>query len=70
MYVCICNAITDSQIKEAQAQGHHSMEQIREHLGVGAGCGRCVTTAESLLQENAGVKRFAPTLLVPELSAA
>ena len=60
MYVCICNAITDSQIIEAQQAGMTTMQQITEHLGVGNCCGRCVETAEEVLAENSGVHKYIP----------
>lgn len=60
MYICICNAITDKQILDAQAQGCDSIDDVMKDLGVGSSCGRCVTKAENLLIENAGVQRFNP----------
>ena len=59
MYVCICNAITDSQIIEAQQQGHTSLEQITKQLGVGNCCGRCIETAKEVLNDNK-VNKYIP----------
>jgi len=61
MYVCICNAITDKQIIEAQQNGYANMEQITRHLGVGNCCGRCVTTAQEVLNDNK-VNTYIPQL--------
>lgn len=60
MYICVCNAITDKQILQAQKNGCRSINEITQHLGVGSGCGGCVEKAEDLLIENAGVQRFNP----------
>ena len=60
MYVCICNAVTDSQILEAKESGLSTLEEITKHLGVGNCCGRCVETAEEVLAMNTGVQKFIP----------
>ena len=60
MYVCICNAVTDSQIIEAQQNGHKTMHEITRHLGVGNCCGRCVETAQDVLDQNSGVQKYIP----------
>jgi len=62
MYVCICNAVTDSQIIEAQQQGYRTLAEITAHLGVGNCCGRCLETAQEVLAENSGVRRFIPRM--------
>jgi BFD-like [2Fe-2S] binding domain. len=38
MYVCVCNRITDHEIRRAAEDGCHSMRQ----LGQGARCGTAV----------------------------
>lgn len=51
MYVCICNAVTDKQIKEAAEGGATSMKHLREQLNVGTCCGRCATCAKQILKD-------------------
>jgi len=51
MYVCLCNAITDRQIQEVAELGACSPEDLAQHLGVGLGCGRCVSCANEILCE-------------------
>ena len=41
MYVCLCNAVKDSEIAAAVADGHDDIESVAEALGVGTGCGSC-----------------------------
>ena len=50
MYVCICNAITDKQIRRAAKNGVDNLYELREHLGVASNCGSCADQAQSILQ--------------------
>ena len=52
MYVCVCKAVTDRQIREAAEQGADSLAQLTDQLGVASGCGQCAYTAEELLVES------------------
>ncbi len=70
MYVCICNAVTDTQILEAKASGLTTMKQITEHLGVGDCCGRCVNNAQEVLSQSAGVQKYIPNFAEPALMPA
>ena len=49
MYVCICKAITDADIREAAESGVADVEHLTERLGVGGGCGTCLETAEEII---------------------
>ena len=51
MYICICNAITEREVKACVARGVSSLEELAASLGVGAGCGRCRDCAAEILQE-------------------
>ena len=51
MYVCVCNAITDKQIRRAARNGVTTLYELRGTLGVAAGCGSCARTAEEILDE-------------------
>ena len=51
MYVCVCNCVTDRQVKDCATSGARSLEELALHLGVGAGCGRCRECAAQLLTE-------------------
>ena len=51
MYICLCNAITDRDIVHAAAQGARSPEDLAQGLGIGMGCGRCMSCAKALLTE-------------------
>lgn len=51
MYVCICNEVTDKEIKHATNKGACSMKDLRNTLNVGTACGQCSICAKSLLKE-------------------
>jgi bacterioferritin-associated ferredoxin len=51
MYVCVCQAVTERQVREAVDQGVTSMRGLREHLGVASECGRCARCAHGILKE-------------------
>jgi bacterioferritin-associated ferredoxin len=52
MYVCICNAITDQQIRKAAATGVRDLWDLQRELGVAAGCGSCKEMASEILRES------------------
>lgn len=62
MYVCLCNGVTDRQIREAVSDGAKSMRQLRQCLGVAANCGRCAAHAKELLDESRAEQRFDGTM--------
>ncbi len=51
MYVCICKAVTDKQIRRAAASGVDNLYELRAQLGVASGCGMCASEAQSILTE-------------------
>jgi len=52
MYVCLCNGITDRDIRRCCAEGEIcTLRDLEACLGVGANCGRCRQAAQELLDE-------------------
>lgn len=51
MYVCICNSITDRQVRDAVHKGQDTLPKLRESLGLGACCGKCEECAAALLRD-------------------
>lgn len=49
MYVCICLAVTDRQIREAALGGARTLKDLRRDLGVTRECGLCASCARSCL---------------------
>jgi bacterioferritin-associated ferredoxin len=58
VYICLCNAITERQIIQAAEGGARTPQDLASRLGVGLGCGTCVSCAKALLVE--AVARIAP----------
>jgi bacterioferritin-associated ferredoxin len=51
MYVCLCNAITDHDIRGAVALGARTLGDLTASLGVASCCGRCADCAQRLVGE-------------------
>lgn len=51
MYVCLCKGITDSQIRDAVADGLTNYHQVRRSLGLSTQCGKCAMFARSVFDE-------------------
>ena len=58
MYVCVCQAVTDRQIRQAAEGGARTLKDLRRELGVTRDCGRCASCARECLHEaNAGLDK-------------
>lgn len=51
MFVCICNQVTDKQIRQAAEEGLCSFDSLSAELNVGTCCGKCKTCARKVLRE-------------------
>ena len=51
MYICLCAAVTEGQVRECAQDGVCSLEGLAATLGVGTGCGRCRDCAAQVLAE-------------------
>jgi len=51
MYVCICNAVTDKEIRAAATTGVSNLWDLQKKLGVAAACGSCKEHAMEVLAE-------------------
>jgi bacterioferritin-associated ferredoxin len=54
MYVCLCNAITDHEIRQAAIQGVSDLEGLKTGLGVATCCGACESCACEILRDELG----------------
>jgi bacterioferritin-associated ferredoxin len=52
MYVCVCNAVTDSDIRNAVDDGVCTMRQLRQKTGCASTCGCCKELAVEILQQS------------------
>ena len=67
MYVCICNGVTDRDIRQAAEAGCRSLAELTMRTGCGATCGTCLDTAAQLLEETRAARESIP---LPVLQAA
>jgi len=51
MYVCVCNGVTDHDIRHAAAAGCRTLGDLTMRTGCGATCGCCLPMAEDVLAE-------------------
>ena len=51
MYICICNAVTEREIRQAVGLGVTTLKELREGLGVAGECGKCGSCAKAILRE-------------------
>ena len=50
MYVCICNGVTEREIRQAVTLGVTTLHELREGLGVAENCGKCDGCARDVLR--------------------
>jgi bacterioferritin-associated ferredoxin len=51
MYVCVCNAITDREIRGAAELGARTLEDLSATLGVATCCRKCTDCARTCLAD-------------------
>ncbi len=51
MYVCVCNALTDSQVREARTRGATNVAHVFRSTGSKPECGKCVHCVRDILRE-------------------
>jgi len=49
MYVCICHAVTDVELRGCIRRGARTVEDIGDACDAGTGCGTCLDTIDVLL---------------------
>lgn len=54
MYVCVCNAVTDREIRGAVKLGVRTLDDLSATLGVATCCRRCTDCAQQVLDEAVG----------------
>jgi bacterioferritin-associated ferredoxin len=61
MFVCVCNGVTEGQIRDAVTDGVSSLSELCARLGVASGCGTCVDCARQVLHETLQTASVAET---------
>jgi bacterioferritin-associated ferredoxin len=53
MYICLCNAVTERQIREVVDRGARSLDEVKRCLPVATRCGCCEESARELIEARA-----------------
>jgi bacterioferritin-associated ferredoxin len=54
MYVCICWAVTEAQVRTSIADGASTVEDVGDSCAAGTGCGSCQERIAGMLGVTAG----------------
>ena len=57
MIVCICNRITESEVRDAARSGAPTPEKAYAHIGCEVQCGCCLDYAQEVIDEERGTRR-------------
>ena len=49
MYVCLCRAVTEDEVRNVVAEGARDAEQVAQRCGAGTGCGGCRNALRDLM---------------------
>ena len=52
MYICICNQVTDSQLRDDIERGRTTIRELRDSLGVTKQCGKCARCVKRCIIEH------------------
>ena len=66
MYVCLCNGVTERDIRAAADAGCRTLPELTMRTGAGANCGSCLEMAAEMLEQH----RARRDLPLPVLRAA
>jgi bacterioferritin-associated ferredoxin len=64
MYVCVCNGVTDRDIRRAAADGCRDLSELSMRTGAGLTCGTCSSLAGEILDQARRELAFPLPLLV------
>lgn len=70
MFVCLCNGVTEREIREVAQAGCRTISELTMRTGCGASCGSCVGMATQLLDETHAAKPDKLPRPLPGLSHA
>jgi len=51
MLVCICNRISDRDIRSSIHEGASGFREVKAELGIGSCCGQCVPFAKGVVDD-------------------
>lgn len=68
MIVCVCNNISDREIRQAVDLGLTSLDELRRDLGIATCCGQCAHYAGQVLDAHLAQSVIATDTAITELS--
>jgi bacterioferritin-associated ferredoxin len=54
MYVCICNPVSDTEVRRCVRTGACTLSDLKMQLGIASQCGMCASAAVSIIAEETG----------------
>jgi bacterioferritin-associated ferredoxin len=51
VYVCICAAVTEAQVRACVDAGASTAEEVGQRCGAGTGCGSCLDRLDVIIQD-------------------
>jgi bacterioferritin-associated ferredoxin len=51
MYVCICNPVSDTEVRRCVRSGASTLSDLKMQLGIASQCGMCASAAQSIIAE-------------------
>ena len=54
MYVCICNPVTDTEVRACARRGACTLSDLQAQLGVALQCGMCASVALEIVEDVTG----------------
>ena len=70
MYICICKAVTDGQIRAAVEDGVTSISGLRKTLGCSTQCGKCARHVKQIRDETLGAMELGNGTVIPIFAAS
>ena len=63
MYICICNQVTETQLRDQIENGYETVRELRESLGVTNQCGKCANCVKTCIKEHKEINSELDTLI-------
>ena len=54
MYVCICNPVSDVEVRRCIRNGATTLSDLKMQLGLASQCGMCASAAQAIIAEETG----------------
>jgi bacterioferritin-associated ferredoxin len=62
MYVCLCNRVTDRQVRAQASHGNCTLGSVHNALGIAPKCGKCLPMMRDIVREHLGQRAVPATV--------